>query len=111
MEELFQFVGKNDDTNSALPKCLRVAALLTGINKPDHYQYFKLLSHKMKRQKVAQTVFLPARDCPNIRTAIETIVSGILNDGKKQSCCEDVNTHENKVILDFKTNDLIHRLI
>lgn len=55
----------------------------------------------MKKQKVAQTVFLPARDCPHVRTAIETLVSGILNDGKKQSRRKDVNIHANEVILDI----------
>lgn len=55
----------------------------------------------MKKQKVAQTVFLPARDCPNVRTAIETLVSGILNNGKKQSRRKDVNIHGNEVKLDF----------
>lgn len=39
----------------------------------------------MKAQKIAQTVFLPARDCPNVRTAIEILVSSILNNGHKQN--------------------------
>lgn len=64
---------------------LRVAALLTGINKPDHHQYFRLLSNKLSKDKIARTVFLPARDCPNIRTAIETLVSCLLSNGRKHN--------------------------
>lgn len=64
---------------------LRVAALLTGINKPDHHLYFKLLSNTICKKKIARTVFLPARDCPNVRTAIESLVSCILNNGRKHN--------------------------
>lgn len=56
----------------------------------------------MKRQNVAQTLFLPARDCPNVRTAIETLVSGILNNGKKQCRRKNVNIYEREAILNFK---------
>lgn len=72
----------NDASNMTL---LRVAAILTGINKPDHYQYFKLLSNTMSKNKIARTVFLPARDCPNVRTAIETLVSCIISNGRKHN--------------------------
>lgn len=64
---------------------LRVAAVLTGINKPDHHLYFKLLANTMRKKKIARTVFLPARDCPNIRTAMETLVSCMLSDGRKHN--------------------------
>lgn len=39
----------------------------------------------MSKQKIAQTVFLPARDCPNVRTAIETLVSCLLSNGRKHN--------------------------
>lgn len=64
---------------------LRVVAVLTGINKPDHHLYFKLLANTMRKKKIARTVFLPARDCPNIRTAMETLVSCMLSDGRKHN--------------------------
>lgn len=72
----------DDLPNMAL---LRVAAVLTGINKPDHHHYFKLLASRMREKKIARTVFLPARDCPNIRTAMETLVSCMLSDGCKHN--------------------------
>lgn len=98
MAELCDFVKNgsstnveiNDDDASGMT-ALRVAALLTGINKPDHFQYFKLLSNTMSKKRVARTVFLPARDCPNVRTAIETLVSCILSNGRKHNYKEEAD--------------------
>lgn len=84
LDQLFQFVAKDEECIKTNATYLRVAALLTGINKPDHYQYFKLLSQKMQKEKIAQTVFLPARDCPTVRAAIGVLVSTISNNGHKQ---------------------------
>ncbi|XP_055311868.1 origin recognition complex subunit 3 [Sitodiplosis mosellana] len=90
--ELCDFVTKSwSSANVAAEKngsdmtLLRVAALLTGINKPDHHQYFRLLSNTLNKKKIARTVFLPARDCPNVRTAIETLVSCLLSNGRKHN--------------------------
>lgn len=87
LSELCAFVRENNTTtnDSSDMTFLRVAALMTGINKPDHHQYFRLLSNTMNKKKIARTVFLPARDCPNVRTAIETLVSCMLNNGRKHN--------------------------
>lgn len=96
LAELCDFVTKNglstkddivnDSSNASL---LRVAALLTGINKPDHHQYFKLLANTMSKKRIARSVFLPARDCPNVRTAMETLVSCLLCNGRKHKYRDD----------------------
>lgn len=97
LAELCNFVKNSSTTNVATDDnasgmtALRVAAVLTGINKPDHFQYFKLLSNTMNKRRVARTVFLPARDCPNVRTAIETLVSCILSNGRKHNYRDDVD--------------------
>lgn len=92
LAELCDFVTKSgsstkDDTehDSSNLNLLRVAALLTGINKPDHHLYFKLLANTMSKKKIARAVFLPARDCPNVRTAMETLVSCMLSNGRKHN--------------------------
>lgn len=93
LSELFEFVtSKNaeDADNDSATQYLRVATLLTGINKPDHFQYFQLLASRMQKQKIAQTIFLPARDCPTARAAIETLVSCALNKGRKHKYHDDV---------------------
>lgn len=92
MADLFDFVSANrhtDDSVSSVEYYLRVATLLTGINKPDHFQYFRLLSNRMQKQNAAQTIFLPARDCPTVRAAIETLVSSALNKGRKHKYQDD----------------------
>lgn len=58
---------------------LPVASLLTGINKPDHHQYFENVCDKLARRNGAHSVVLPARDCPNIKSTIEMLVSCALN--------------------------------
>lgn len=76
---------------------LRVAAVLTGINKPDHHVYFKFLTNEMRKKKIARTVFLPARDCPNIRTAMETLVSCMLCNGRKHNYQDDNDVSNDSV--------------
>lgn len=89
LADLFDFIAKSyskdvtAETDVDGVSYLRVATLLTGINKPDHHQYFKLLASKMSKQKVARSVFLPARDCPNIRIAMETLVACLMANGHK----------------------------
>lgn len=97
LEELFDFVTANrinDECSTANDASttgyLRVATLLTGINKPDHFQYFKTLANRMQTQKIARTILLPARDCPTVRAAIETLVSSVLNKGRKHKYQDDV---------------------
>lgn len=91
LAELCDFVRKADQSfDDAIAdlserRLLRVAALLTGINKPDHHLYFKLLANTMSKKRIARTVFLPARDCPNVRTAIEILVSCLLSNGRKHN--------------------------
>lgn len=58
---------------------LPVAALLTGINKPDHQQYFKTFTNRMCEREHINIVVLPARDCPNIKSTIEAIVSSVIS--------------------------------
>lgn len=99
MAELCDFVKKGlvrndngDENDSSNMTLLRIAAILTGINKPDHYQYFKLFSNIMSKNEIARTVFLPARDCPNVRTAIETLVSCIISNGRKHNYREEAES-------------------
>lgn len=97
-------IRPKDEDSIDLPNMalLRVAAVLTGVNKPDHHQYFKLLASTMRKKKIARTVFLPARDCPNIRTAMETLVSCMLSNGHKHNYQDDDGVSD--VVLSGKSN-------
>lgn len=68
-----------------------VAALLTGINKPDHHQYFETLSNQLTHKRKSYTTILPARDCSSVKAAIETLVSCILGNGKVGVFRDDEN--------------------
>lgn len=68
---------------------LPVASLLTGINKPDHHQYFKNLCDNVSRRNGTHTIVLPARDCPNVKSAIELLVSCVLSKGRTNNYRDD----------------------
>lgn len=99
LNDILDFVGSsytndgNVDVSGSI--YMPVAALLTGINKPDYHQYFQTLSEKLRTQGNSISMILPARDCPNVKTAIENLVSCILSKGKKQNYHdEDYNSRE-----------------
>lgn len=75
---------------------LPVAALLTGINKPDHHQYFKTFANKMIARNNPHIAVLPARDCPNMKSTIEALVSSIISSKFNFKEDDDDNAVENK---------------
>lgn len=93
MSDLLDFVSKSyakDSSNDVSgSNYMPVAALLTGINKPDYHQYFKTLSDRLMDQEKSRATILPARDCPNVKAAIENLVSCTINCGKKNNYRED----------------------
>lgn len=99
MSDLLDFVSKSyakDSSNDVSgSNYMPVAALLTGINKPDYHQYFKTLSDKLMDQEKSRATILPARDCPNVKTAIENLVSCTINCGKRNNYREDAFAPDN----------------
>lgn len=59
-----------------------VAVLLTGINQPDHYEQFEMLSEKICENENVRSTILMSRDASTLKSAIEHLVSGFI--------CEDV---------------------
>lgn len=120
LAELLDFVDKshsnadsaamNDVSGSVY---LPVASLMTGINKPDHHQYFKNLCDQLIRRNGTHTVVLPARDCSNVKSTIELLVSCVLCNGRKHNYRdeEEVNVclTENRLLFNsrwlFQTHD------
>lgn len=54
-------------------------ALLTGINQPDHYKLFKTFSDLVHFDAQSLVSIIQSRDCPNMKAAIETMVSGLID--------------------------------
>lgn len=53
-------------------------ALLTGINQPDHFHLFKTFADGICKMNNARVCIIQSRDCPNMKSAIETMVSGLM---------------------------------
>lgn len=82
--ELVQFIEDSNKISVAKidvegTRYLPVAALMTGINKPDHQQYFRALSDNIKARNKVHIAMLPARSCPSIKATVEALVSSVLN--------------------------------
>lgn len=53
---------------------LPTSILITGINQSDHYGQFDNLSLKIANSISSNTAILPARDCSNLKSAIQKMV-------------------------------------
>lgn len=58
-------------------------ALLTGINQPDHYTFFKTFANELRRDNTSLVCIIHARDCPNMKSAIAMMVSGLMESVNK----------------------------
>lgn len=78
LNDLVEFVvaqGENDiQENYGMSDILPAAALLTGINQPDHLNQFETLSQRINEKIAASICVLQSRDCPSIKAAIESMV-------------------------------------
>lgn len=61
---------------------LPTAALLTGINQIDHMVQFGTLAGKIRNNTFSLVVLLQSRDCPTMKAAVETLVSGFVEDNR-----------------------------
>lgn len=55
-------------------------ALLTGINQPDHIHLFKTFADGIRQMDNVRVCIVQSRDCPNMKSAIETMVSGLMDE-------------------------------
>lgn len=79
LEQLVAFVvGQGERT--AKDEVLPTAALLTGINQPDHLSQFEALTQRLHAQRAARVCVLQSRDCATLKAAVETMVFGLVED-------------------------------
>ncbi|XP_058979803.1 origin recognition complex subunit 3 [Musca domestica] len=77
LQELVDYVvkeSKNEEKYLGLVEIVPAAALLTGINQPDHLEQFDNLSHRINEQISASICLLQSRDCSTLKSAVETMV-------------------------------------
>ncbi|EDW36209.1 GL17672 [Drosophila persimilis] len=73
--QLVEFVvGQGQIQDEILP----TAALLTGINQPDHLSQFDTFTQRLHAQKAARVCVLQSRDCPTLKAAIEAMVFSLI---------------------------------
>ncbi|EDV95488.1 origin recognition complex subunit 3 [Drosophila grimshawi] len=78
LEQLVEFVGI--EGHCRLDEVLPTAALLTGINQPDHLKQFETLTQRLHLQRVGRVSVLQSRDCATLKAAIESMVYSLMYD-------------------------------
>lgn len=56
------------------------AALLTGINMPDHEEQFKALAREIRMQVSPHVACLNSLSCPSVKQIVENVVDAFVND-------------------------------
>lgn len=73
---------------------LQTAALLTGINQTDHFKQFDVLSEKISNNCFSLVTILKSRNCPNIKSSIESLVAGIIYNRPETAVNDQENDEE-----------------
>ncbi|KXJ73230.1 hypothetical protein RP20_CCG016237 [Aedes albopictus] len=79
LDDLLKFVEgcyRSLEYDGVLP----TAALLTGINQIDHMAQFETLAGNIRNNTMSLVVQLQSRDCPSMKAAVETLVSGFVEE-------------------------------
>ncbi|KAH8300001.1 hypothetical protein KR044_008458 [Drosophila immigrans] len=75
LQQLEEFVrGSGEGSRDILP----TAALLTGINQPDHLKQFESLTQHLHAQQAARVCVLQSRDCATLKAAVESMVYNLM---------------------------------
>lgn len=101
LEQLVDFVvgqAERDTPDEVLP----TAALLTGINQPDHLSQFTALTQRLHAQRAAMVCVLQSRDCATLKAAVETLVFGLVEDNAEVEQMEDEDEDEDGAERDRK---------
>lgn len=77
LSNLIDFVKKSYDNEvTEVP----TAALMTGINMPDHAVQFAAFAKKLKAEVTPHVVYLQSQDAVNIKLLVESLVNQLIND-------------------------------
>lgn len=76
LSSLLKFIQEIDFEDSTN---LQTAVLLTGVNQTDHLKQFSTLSGQITNNCNTIITILKSRDCPNLKSAVELLVSGFLH--------------------------------
>ncbi|XP_017040880.1 origin recognition complex subunit 3 [Drosophila ficusphila] len=88
LEQLVDFVvaqGQRTTQDEVLP----TAALLTGINQPDHLSQFTTFTQRLHVLRAAKVCVLQSRDCASLKAAVESLVFGLVEGDAEAEDIED----------------------
>ncbi|XP_013114410.2 origin recognition complex subunit 3 [Stomoxys calcitrans] len=94
LQDLVDYVVKQskfEESYLGLDEIVPAAALLTGINQPDHLEQFDNLSQRISERISASICVLQSRDCSSLKAAVETLVYNFI-----ESPQEDDEDRDNK---------------
>lgn len=77
LENLITYI--KESYNQEIITEIPTAALLTGINMPDHSAQFTTLSKKIKMNMSPHVATLPGSDCQNMKSLVENLVNQLIN--------------------------------
>lgn len=106
MEYLQKFVQNSWRSYDAAETNMPATALLTGINQPDHFQLFKTFAEGVRQLNNVRVCIIQSRDCTTMKSAIETMVSGLMEEPKIDTttqCTSSEDENEVGIFLGVKT--------
>ncbi|XP_014099933.2 origin recognition complex subunit 3 [Bactrocera oleae] len=79
LEDVVTYVRNECSTDGCLDtidmeEIVPAAALLTGVNQPDHLEQFATLTQRILQKMSASVCMLQSRDCATLKSAVETMV-------------------------------------
>ncbi|KAH8304530.1 hypothetical protein KR059_011778, partial [Drosophila kikkawai] len=103
LEQLVAFVvAQGERTGADKDEVLPTAALLTGINQPDHLSQFEAFTQRLHAKRAARVCVLQSRDCATVKTAVETMVFGLVEDNLARGADVEESEEEDVVERDSK---------
>ncbi|XP_017465755.1 PREDICTED: origin recognition complex subunit 3 [Rhagoletis zephyria] len=106
LEDVVKYIQKECSTDGAMDtydmeEIVPAAALLTGVNQPDHLEQFATLSQRLLQKMSASVCMLQSRDCSTLKSAVEAMVYNFIETAERSTsqtklADEDVDRRERK---------------
>ncbi|KAL5288502.1 ORC3 family protein [Megaselia abdita] len=80
LEDLVEYIRDVEKLGNILP----AAALLTGINQPDHEDQFNTLSQRIKETVKSSVAIINSRDATHLKNAVEALVYEVIENNDEE---------------------------
>ncbi|XP_011180479.2 origin recognition complex subunit 3 [Zeugodacus cucurbitae] len=88
LEDVVNYVKNECSTGGSMDtydmeEIVPAAALLTGVNQPDHLEQFSTLTQRLLQKMSASVCMLQSRDCASLKSAVETMVYSFIESSER----------------------------